>query len=306
MDSSMQNSSVHGISQARISEWVAIPFSRGSSPPRNWAWVSHTVGGFLPSEPEAQILPALWVKHLWILWVLCNCEMHANKLLFLVNLSFACPIYRAPARKPKRIEHEKKCSSPKSVQRRDPEFWDHEWSMDNRSLRASWSQEECGIDALLMLVLPSTLWCNSDDSTAFIPSSVQSVQFSPAVVSDSLRPHGLWNARLPCPLPTPRVYSNSCTLSWWCHLTISSSIAPSSSCLQSFPASGSFQVNWFFASAGQSIGVSASGSVLPMNIQDWFPLGWTGWISLQSKGLSRVFSNTTVQKHQFFSAQLPL
>ena len=117
--------------------------------------------------------------------------------------------------------------------------------------------------------------------------------------------HGLQHARLPCPSPTPAVYSNSCPLSQWCHPTISSSIAPFSH-LQSFPASWSFQMNQFFTSLGQSIGVSASASVLPMNIQDWFPLERTGWISLQSRGLSRVFSNTTVQKHQFFSTQLSL
>ena len=106
------------------------------------------------------------------------------------------------------------------------------------------------------------------------------------------------------PSPTPGVYSNSCPLSWWCHPTISSSFVPFSSRLQSFPASGSYPVCQFFTSGGQNIGVSASASVLSMNIQDWSPLGWTGWISLQSKGLSRVFSNTTVQKHQFFGAQL--
>ena len=119
----------------------------------------------------------------------------------------------------------------------------------------------------------------------------------------SLWPHGLQHARLPCTSPTPRVCSNSCPLSPWCHPTISSSVIPFSSCLQSFPASGSFLMIWLFTSGGQSIGASVSASVLPMNIQDWFPLGWTGWISLQSKGLSRVFSNTTVPKHQFFSTQ---
>ena len=123
------------------------------------------------------------------------------------------------------------------------------------------------------------------------------VQFSHLVMSDSLLPHGLQQARSPCSSPTPGVYSNSSRLSWWCHPTISSSVVPFSSHLQSFPASRSFQMSQFFASDGQSIGVSASTSVLPMNIQDWFPLGWTGWISLQSKALSRVFSNTTVQKH---------
>ena len=130
---------------------------------------------------------------------------------------------------------------------------------------------------------------------------ILSVQLSCSVVSDSLWPHGLQHARPPCPSPTPRVYSNSCPLSWWCHPTISSSVVPFSSCPQSFPASGSFLMNQLFASGDQSIGVSASTSVFTMNTQDWFPLGWTGWISFLSKGLSRVFSNTTVQKHQFFS-----
>ena len=123
----------------------------------------------------------------------------------------------------------------------------------------------------------------------------QSVQFSHSVVSRSLQPHGLQQARPPCPSPTPRVYSNSCPLSRWCHPTVSSSVVPFSSHLQSFPPSGSFQMSQFFISGGQSTGVSASASGLPMNIQDWFPLGWTGWISLQSKEFSRVFSNTTVQ-----------
>ena len=131
----------------------------------------------------------------------------------------------------------------------------------------------------------------------------QSVQFSHSVTSDSLQPHGQKHARLPWPSPTPGVYSNSCPLSWWCHPTISSSVIPFS-CLQSFPASASFSISQLFASGAQSIGISASASVLPMNTQDWSPLGWTGWISLQSKGLSRVVFSTTVQKHQFFGAQL--
>ena len=133
-----------------------------------------------------------------------------------------------------------------------------------------------------------------------------SVQFSRSVVSDSLRPHGLQYTRLPSPSPTPRACSNSCPSTQWCPPTISSSVIHFSSCLQPFPASGSFLRSHFFASGGQSVGVSALASVLLMNIQDWFPLRWIGWISLQSKGLSRVFSNTTVQKHPFFSAQLSL
>ena len=128
-----------------------------------------------------------------------------------------------------------------------------------------------------------------------------------SVVSDSLRPrqrvHGLQHTRPPCPSPTPGVYLNSRPLSWWCHLAISSSVIPFSSRLQSCPASGSFPVSQFFTSGGQRIEVSASASVLPLNIQGWFPLGLTGLISLQSKGFSRVFSSTTIQKHQFFSAQ---
>ena len=130
---------------------------------------------------------------------------------------------------------------------------------------------------------------------------VSSVQFSPSFVSDSLRPHGLQHSRLPCSSPTPRAYWNSCPLSRWCHPTISSSVVPFSSCLQSFPAPGSFPMSHFFTSGGQSIGVSASASVLQWIFRTDF-----GWISLQSKGPSRVFSNTTVQKHQFFSAQLSL
>ena len=118
------------------------------------------------------------------------------------------------------------------------------------------------------------------------------VQFSRSVVSDSLWPHGLQHARSPCPSPTPTVYPNSCPLSRWCHPTISSSVIPFSSCLQSSPASGSFQMSQFFASVSQSIGVSTSTSVLPMNTQDWSPLGWTGWISLQYKRLSRVFCSS--------------
>ena len=134
---------------------------------------------------------------------------------------------------------------------------------------------------------------------------ISSVQFSCSVMSDFLRPHGLQHTRLSCPSPTPRAYSNSCPSCQWCHPAISSSVVPFS-CPQSLPASGSFPKSQLFASADQSIGVSASASVLPMNMQDWFPLRWTGWISLQSKGLSRVFSNTTVQKHLFFGAQLSL
>ena len=146
---------------------------------------------------------------------------------------------------------------------------------------------------------------NNNNKIKTIRRCEDSVQFT-WVVSDSLRLHGLQHVRPPCPSPTPGAYPNSCHFNQWCHPTISSSVVPFSSCPQSFPPSRSFQMSQLFASGGQSIGVSALASALPMNIQDWFPLEWIGWISLQSKGLSRVFSNTTVQKHQFFSTQLSL
>ena len=159
---------------------------------------------------------------------------------------------------------------------------------------------------MLQGLISSAIWSfplsQITSSNAKLPLS--SVQISCSVVSNSLRLHGLQHTRLPCPTPTPRVYSNSCPLSQWCHPAILSSVVPFSSHLQSFSASGSFQMSQFFASGGQRIGASAS--VLPMNIQYWFPLRWTGWISLLSKGLSRVFSNTTVQKHRFSGTQFSL
>ena len=150
------------------------------------------------------------------------------------------------------------------------------------------------------------VWRKGNYHTLLMGVQFSSVQFSCSVVSDSLQPHEPQHARPPCPSPTSRVHPNACPLSRWCHPTISSSVVPFSSCPQSVPASESFQMNQLFTSGGQSIGVSASASVPPMNTRDWSPLGLTGWISLQSKGLSRVFSNTTVQKHQFFGAQLSL
>ena len=151
-----------------------------------------------------------------------------------------------------------------------------------------------------LFFFPLTSWCQKLPFTLLLSS----VQFSRSVVSDSLRPHELQDARPPYPSPTPGVQPNLRPSNQWCHPAISSSVVPFSSCPQSLPASESIPMSQLFAWGGQSIGVSASVSVLPMNTQDWSPLGWTGWISLQSKGLSRVFSNTTVQKHQFFSAQL--
>ena len=151
-------------------------------------------------------------------------------------------------------------------------------------------------------------FCNEGDFKLkfwgkYIVTDIESVlvQFSRSVVSDSLWPHESQHARPPCPSPTPGVYSNLCPSSQWYHPAISSSVVPFSFCPQSLPATGSFPMSQLFTWGGQSIGVSASASVFPMNTQDWFPLGWTGWISLQSKGLSRVFSNSTVQKHQFLA-----
>jgi len=153
-----------------------------------------------------------------------------------------------------------------------------------------------------VIILP---WVILTISTrASLVAQFSSVQFSHSVVSDCLQPHEPQNARPPCPSPTPGVYPNLCPLSRWCHPTISSSVIPFSSCPQSSPASGYFQISQLFAWGGQSIGVSASTSVLPMNTQDWSPLGWTGWISFQFKVLSRVFFNTTVQKHQLLCTQL--
>ena len=148
---------------------------------------------------------------------------------------------------------------------------------------------------------PGGYICDTN-SIIHVCSLFSSVQFSRSVVSDSLRPHESQHARPPCPSPTPGVHSNSRPSSRWCHPAVSSSVVPFSSCPQSLPASESFPVSQLFAWGGQSTGVSSLASVLPQNTQGWSPLEWTGWISLQSKGLSRVFSNTTVQKHQFFSA----
>ena len=159
----------------------------------------------------------------------------------------------------------------------------------------------CGsLDTRICMV--ESLRCSPETVTTLL--ICYEMKWSLSVVSDSLQPLELLNARPPCPSPTPGVYSNSCLLSWWCDPIISSSVVPFSSCPQSFLASESFPVSQLFTWGGQSIGGSASASILPMNTQDWFPLGWTGLISLQSKGLSRVFSNTTVQKHQFFGTQL--
>ena len=181
------------------------------------------------------------------------------------------------------------------------------WELDYKE---SWVPKNwCFWTMVLEKTLESPLDCKEiqpvhpkgDESWVFVGSESEVAQ-----LCLTLWPHEPQHSRPPCPSSTPGVHPNPCPLSRWCHPTISSSVVPFSSCPQSFPASRSFQMNHLFTSGGQSIGVSASTSVLPMNTQDWSPLGWTGWISWQSKGLSRVFSNTTVQKHQFFGAQLTL
>ena len=159
------------------------------------------------------------------------------------------------------------------------------------------SNQFSSVQLLSRVQLFATPWTTARQTSLSITNSRSASQFSCSVVSNSFRPHEPQHSTPPCPSPTPRVHPNPCPLSRWCHPTISSSVIRFSSCPQSFPALGSFQMSQLFSWGGQSIGVSASTSVLPMNIQDCSPLGWTDWISLQSKGLSRVFSNTTVQKH---------
>ena len=190
------------------------------------------------------------------------------------------------------------------MQKSSTKFWQTEF---NKTVKSSYTMIKLG---LFQECKDSSIYRNQSVWQTTLTNwkikitwSLQSVHFSCLVMSESLQPHELQHTRPPCSSPTPGVYSNSCPLSWWCHPTISSSVVPFSSYPQSFPASGSFQMSQLFTWGGQSTGVSASTSVPPMNSQDWSPLGWTGWLSLQSKGLSRVFSNTTVQTLQFFGAQ---
>ena len=173
-------------------------------------------------------------------------------------------------------------------------------------LSGLWIPQTDNNSALFIKTQRRRAWPHTQQNAwgTFIHKNEWTIQFSRSVESDSLRPHESQHARPPCPSPTPGVYSNPCPSSWWCHPIFSSSVIPFPSCPQSLPASGSFPMSQLFTWGGQSTGVSALASVLPMNTQDWSPLGWTSWISLQSKGLSRVFSNTTVQTHQLFSTQL--
>ena len=221
MDCSLPDSSVHGLLQAIILEWVAMPFSSGSSWLRNRTRVPTLRADSLQSE-----LPG---------------KNHVNKI---IKSKYLCSV------------------------------------SDPRGKTFSFS----------LLSVCYLCVCHQFSSVAQLCLT--------------LRHHELQHVRPPCPSPILRVYSNSCPSSWWCHPVISSSVVPFSSWPQTLPESGSFPMSQLFAWGGQDIGISASASGLPMNTQDWPPLGWTGWISLQSKGLSRVFSNITVQKHQFFSTQL--
>ena len=230
MDRSPPVSSIHGIFQARILDWIAILSSRGSSQ--------------LTDQTHVSCISCI-----------------AGRFFFFLTTE--------PLGKPS-----------------SSHFADKEIPQQ----RGYKSEQGC----------TSRHWENNSYLVLFFSS----VQFSRSVVSDSLRPHELQHTRPPCPSTTPN-HPNSCPSSWWCHPAISFSVVTFSSCPQSLPASGSFP-SQLFTWGDQSIGISASASVLPMNTQDWSPLGWTGWTSLPSKGLSRVFSNTTVQKHQFFSTQLSL
>ena len=260
LDCSPPGSSVHGIHQARIMEWVAFSFSSASSWSKEQRQVSnqHCRHILYHLNHEGSPFPLLNLSILLLFFktnVACLWKLfyHLSQCWIIVlllssyaswNISwFCCQVKRS-----------------------------HDWQ-------------------------PCQFNC--------IPQ-FSSVQFSLSVVSDSLRPYESQHARPPCPSPTPGVYSNSCPLSQWCHPATSSSVVPFSSFPQSLPESGSFPMSQLFVWGGQSTGVSASASVLPMNTQDWSPLGWTGWISLQSTGLSTVIFNTTVQKHQFFGAQLSL
>ena len=265
MDCSPPGSSVRGISQPKILEWVAISFSRGSSWLRDRTHISCLADRFFTTETPGKPYKCMCIvaaaQRRSGKWPRGDTPRPRSGVVIALSWNGRVEILQVQGQK-----NPSKMVGIGEAVRRYP--------------KSKGKKEK--------------------------PHQDCSVQFSHSVVSDSLRPHGLQHARPPCPSPTPRVYSSSCPSSWWCHPAISSSVVPFSSCPQSLPASGSFPMSQLFAWGGQSIEFSASASVLPMNTQDWSPLGWTGWISMQSKGLSRVFSNTTVQKHQFFCAQLSL
>ena len=249
MDCNLPGSSVHGIFQARVLEWVAISFSRGSSRPRDQTQVSHIAGRrFTISVTKV----APW------------CPTLCNPMDYRVHGILQARIL--------------------------------EWVAFPFSRGSSQPRNQTQVSHAAGRFFIS--WATGTHTHIYVV-----LLFNHSVVSDSLWPCGLQHRRLPCPSPPSRACSNSCPLSQWCHPTVLSSVVPFSSCLPSFPGSGSFPMSRFFASGGQSTRASASASVLPMNIQGWFPLGLTGFISLQFKGLLIVFSNTTVQKHQFFSTQ---
>ena len=374
MDCILPSSSIHGILQARILEWVAISFSRGSSRPRDHTWVSRIAGRCFTLWATREALTAK--NDLWIdllrghgallpkLWSSCrealsplgeipsslvpepspsrlsclpsNCSFsvfwglsssawpqNVGTLHSSLPRSFSHSLYFSGLHSNSLTSHSMTASisiSPTKAWNTYQEAWVRCSPDTSYSTGLSWCAQAAitknhGMGGVNNRNLFLTVFCRLESLrskchlTEFLVRALflaGSVPFSSVAQSHpTLRPHGLQHARPSCPSPTPGAYSNSCSLSWWCHLTISYSVIPCSSHLQSFPASGTFLMRQFFASGGQSIGASASASVLPGNIQVWFPFGWTGWISLQSKGLSRVF-NTTVQKHWFFSAQLSL
>ena len=335
MDCSPPGSSVQGILQARVLEWVAISFSRRSSWSRDWTHISCIAGRFftvwatkeVPSvfryknsvvgeETEAHWLPTpglyLPVQSLaYTLLLSTPSRMSCIQAAFYQGVGLRSPsgglymgrlagssLFCIYFRLGKWCDIKSKFKEfSYSSSRWIVKQWRH-FTTSTPSLAQELLTVHSAMEVQEVLKRKQEPWRWGTQWSAF-----SSVQFSHSVMSNSSWPYGPQHVRPPCPSPTPGVYSNSSPFSRWCHPTISSSVVPFSSHLQSFSASGSFQMSQLFASGVQSIGVSASASVLPMNTQDWSPLGWTGWISLQSNGLSRVFSNTTVKKHEFFSGQ---
>ena len=313
MDCSLPGSSVRGILQARILKWIAMLYSRGSSRPWDWTCGSYITRRFFTFEPpppgEAPLKTTAAAKSLQSCPTLCD-PIDGSLPGFPVpgilqartldGLPFPSPMHESEKWKWNRSVVSDS-SQPHGLQ---PTRLLRPWDFPGKSTGV-------GCHCLLLANWGAFLYTTKTGHFTWqcpLLSSVQIAFSSVAQLCSTLwDPMDCMQHTMPsCPSPTPGAYSNSCPLSRWCHPTISSSVVLFSSCLQSFPASESFPRSQFFTSGGQSIGVSASASVLPMNIQDWFPLGWIGLISLQSKGLTSVFSNTTDQKHEFFNAQLSL
>ena len=290
---SWPGSSVHGILQARIQEWVAISCSRESSWHRDRNYIS--VGSCILKADSLPLVPPgkLWLERKTNFNP--SVQLLSRIRLFATPWTAACQASLSITNSQSLLKH----ISMESVMPSNYLILCHPLFLPQRTFPTQ------GLNPCLLHLLH---WQVGSLPLSYLGSltGVLSVQFSHSVMSNSLWTHGLQHRRLHCPSPTPRACSNSCPSSRWYHPTILFSVIPVSSDLLSFSASGCFPMSQFFTSGGQSIGASASASVLPMNIQDWFPLGWTGWISLQSKGLLRVFCNTSFQKHQLFSTQLSL